>query len=354
MTTDPSTEEAPVTATPPESAFHTTGLDHVTLIGSNEAETIEFYRDVLGMPLVLRQPNLDQPEVTHLFFDTGDGRILTFFVEDDRDSSRQPLRTPIGGVHHVAFTVDPERFDEVKSGLSEHGYQFNEFDRGIFHSLYTRDHNGLTIEFATDKYEIPDDRRGKCSRSPSPNASKTARNTPRPSTSKRRFRNSVWRARRSTSATPPRARGWSEMSDTIHADQPTRTAGAPLAEADAAVVMFHGRGATAQSILSFAGEFDHDGVAYVAPQAARNTWYPQSFMAPMEQNEPWLSAALDRVDQAIADVEDQGIPADRIVLLGFSPGRLPRLGVDGPQHPPLRRPGPAPLRRPHRSRGNAA
>ncbi|SFR91626.1 Catechol 2,3-dioxygenase [Halomicrobium zhouii] len=161
MTTDPSTDEAPVTATPPESAFRTTGLDHVTLVGSNEAETIEFYRDVLGMPLVLRQPNLDQPEVTHLFFDTGDGRILTFFVEDDRDSSRQPLRTPVGGVHHVAFTVDPERFDEVKSGLSENGYQFNEFDRGIFHSLYTRDHNGLTLEFATDKYEIPDDRRGE-------------------------------------------------------------------------------------------------------------------------------------------------------------------------------------------------
>jgi len=119
--------------------------------------------------------------------------------------------------------------------------------------------------------------------------------------------------------------------------------------------MFHGRGATAQSILSFAGEFDHDGVAYVAsPQAARNTWYPQSFMAPMEQNEPWLSAALDRVDQAIADVEDQGIPADRIVLLGFSPGRLPRLGVDGLQH--TRRYGGlvALSGGPHRSRGNAA
>jgi len=110
------------------------------------------------------------------------------------------------------------------------------------------------------------------------------------------------------------------MSDTIHADQPTPTAGAPLDEADAAVVMFHGRGATAQSVLSFAGEFDHDGVAYVAPQAARNTWYPQSFMAPMEQNEPWLSAALDRADQAVADVEDAGIPAEKIVLLGFSQG----------------------------------
>ncbi len=155
------TDEAPVTATPPESAFHTTGLDHVTIIGSNEEDTIEFYRDVLGMPLVLRQPNLDAPNVTHLFFDTGDGRILTFFVEDDRDSSRQPLRTPMGGVHHVSFKVDPERFEEVKSGLADNGYQYNEFDRGIFHSLYTRDHNGLTIELSTDKYDVPDDRRGE-------------------------------------------------------------------------------------------------------------------------------------------------------------------------------------------------
>jgi predicted esterase len=110
------------------------------------------------------------------------------------------------------------------------------------------------------------------------------------------------------------------MSDGIHADQPTPTAGAPLADADAAVVMFHGRGATAQSVLSFAGEFDHDAVAYVAPQAARNTWYPQSFMAPMEQNEPWLSSALDRANRAIADVEGEGIPAEQIALLGFSQG----------------------------------
>lgn len=162
MTTDDAaTTEAPVTATPPESSFHTTGLDHVTIIGSNEADTIAFYRDVLGMPLVLRQPNLDAPEVTHLFFDAGDGRILTFFVEDDRQSDRRPMRTPLGGVHHVAFKVDPERFDEVKRGLADNGYQYSEFDRGIFHSLYTRDHNGLTLEFSTDKYDVPDDRRGE-------------------------------------------------------------------------------------------------------------------------------------------------------------------------------------------------
>ena len=110
------------------------------------------------------------------------------------------------------------------------------------------------------------------------------------------------------------------MSDDVHADQPIRTAGAPLDEADAAVLLFHGRGATAQSVLSFAEEFDHDGVAYLAPQAARNTWYPQSFMAPTEQNEPWLTSALDRVERAVADVEDAGVPAENTLLLGFSQG----------------------------------
>ena len=110
------------------------------------------------------------------------------------------------------------------------------------------------------------------------------------------------------------------MTDALHADQPTRTAGAPLDEAQAAVLMFHGRGATAQSILAFAEEFDRDGVAYLAPQAARNTWYPQSFMAPMEQNEPWLSSALDRVRSTLDEVAAAGVPVERTLLLGFSQG----------------------------------
>jgi phospholipase/carboxylesterase len=110
------------------------------------------------------------------------------------------------------------------------------------------------------------------------------------------------------------------MSEQLHAAQPTHTAGASLNEAEAAVLMFHGRGATAQSILAFAEEFDHDGVAYVAPQAARNAWYPQSFMAEIDRNEPWLSAALDRVEATVADVVDAGIAPERILLLGFSQG----------------------------------
>ncbi|WP_254522512.1 VOC family protein [Natrinema caseinilyticum] len=155
------TTEPPVTAASPESALHVSGLDHVSIIGSNVEDTVAFYRDVLGMSLVLKQPNLDAPNVTHLFFDTGDGRVLTFFVEEGRESNNGRQRTPIGGVHHLAFRFDPERLEEIRASLEEHDYHYNEFDRGIFHSLYTRDHNGLVIELATDKFEIPDDRRGE-------------------------------------------------------------------------------------------------------------------------------------------------------------------------------------------------
>ena len=153
--------DAPITAENPESAVGVTGVDHVTLVGSNAEDTIEFYRDILGLSLVLKQPNLDAPNVTHLFFDAGDGRIITFFVEDGRQSNRSPQRTPLGGVHHISFSFEPERLEEVKQGLRDNGYRFNEFNRGIFYSLYTTDHNGFVIELSTDKYEIPDDRRGE-------------------------------------------------------------------------------------------------------------------------------------------------------------------------------------------------
>ncbi|SEN40294.1 Catechol 2,3-dioxygenase [Halorientalis persicus] len=149
-----------VTADLPDSPIHTTGTDHITLVGSNEEDTIEFYRDLLGMPLVLRQPNLDDPSSTHLFFDTGDGRIITFFV-GDRPSNQQPPRGGVGGVHHLALSIDPERFVEIREALDDADRHYNEFDRGIFHSLYTRDHNGFLLELSTDKFSIPDERKGE-------------------------------------------------------------------------------------------------------------------------------------------------------------------------------------------------
>ena len=156
-----SDDPPPVTSETPDSPFHTTGTDHVTIWGSNAEDTIAFYRDLLGMPLVLRQPNLDDPSQTHLFFDTGDGRILTVFVSDDRPSNRGRLRTPTGGVHHLSFSIAPEDFEDVMAGLDEAGHGYNVFDRGVFHSLYTTDHNGLVIELSADKFDVPDDRRGE-------------------------------------------------------------------------------------------------------------------------------------------------------------------------------------------------
>jgi len=155
------TDEIPVTAERPATPIQTTGTDHITIWGSNAEDTVAFYRDLLGMPLVLRQPNLDDPAQTHLFFDTGDGRILTVFVSDERPSNQDPIETQTGGVHHLCFSVAPEDFEDVMDALDADGRRYNVFDRGIFHSLYTRDNNGLIIELSADKYDIPDHRRAE-------------------------------------------------------------------------------------------------------------------------------------------------------------------------------------------------
>ena len=153
-------DDPEVTADLPDAPIHTTGTDHITIWGSNEADTLAFYRYLLGMPLVLRQPNLDDPSQTHLFFDTGDGRILTVFV-GDRPSNQGGQRSAVGAVHHLCFSLDPGRYETVMDALDEAGKRYNVFDRGAFHSLYTTDNNGLVIELSADKYDIPDDRRGE-------------------------------------------------------------------------------------------------------------------------------------------------------------------------------------------------
>lgn len=105
-----------------------------------------------------------------------------------------------------------------------------------------------------------------------------------------------------------------------HRGQPVRTAGEPLESAQAAMLMVHGRGARAEDILTLAAELNQPGFAYLAPQAAGNTWYPNRFMAPVEANEPWLSSALAFVGDTLAQMIGSGIPSERIILLGFSQG----------------------------------
>jgi phospholipase/carboxylesterase len=96
-------------------------------------------------------------------------------------------------------------------------------------------------------------------------------------------------------------------------------AGANLRVARAAMVLLHGRGATAEDIMTIASEVQHPGWAYLAPQAAGNAWYPNPFTAPLESNEPYLTAALEMVTRVVERVETT-VPAQRIMLLGFSQG----------------------------------
>jgi len=97
-------------------------------------------------------------------------------------------------------------------------------------------------------------------------------------------------------------------------------AGEPIGSAPAAMLMVHGRGATADDILTIAHQLAQPGFAYFAPQAAGNTWYPNRFLVPLEDNEPWLSSALKFVGEVFSDIVNAGIPAERVILLGFSQG----------------------------------
>lgn len=105
-----------------------------------------------------------------------------------------------------------------------------------------------------------------------------------------------------------------------HAGQPVLAAGVPPERAAAAMVLLHGRGASAEDILTLVPELQAQGWAFLAPQAAGGTWYPNSFRAPVDSNEPWLSSALDVVGGLLDRLGAAGLPPERVVLLGFSQG----------------------------------
>ena len=133
------------------------GVHHITLVGSNRDDTVAFYQGVLGMPLVLEQPNLDVPEETHLYFDAGDGRLITFFVREDRRTDPTPTPEAVGAVHHIAYAVSPDVFERAVKGLAAAGYpNTGRVDRGFMDSLYFRDPNGSLIELACYKFTPPD------------------------------------------------------------------------------------------------------------------------------------------------------------------------------------------------------
>jgi predicted esterase len=114
--------------------------------------------------------------------------------------------------------------------------------------------------------------------------------------------------------------GQSQGNGDLHHGQPVLTIGEPLEQARAALLMVHGRGASAEDILSFVEVLAQPGFSYLAPQAAGNSWYPNSFLAPIPSNEPYLSSALELLDTLLARVTAAGIPPARTIMLGFSQG----------------------------------
>lgn len=110
------------------------------------------------------------------------------------------------------------------------------------------------------------------------------------------------------------------MSGDPHRDGAIRQFGKPLAKASGAVILLHGRGGSAEDILTLANDLYLPQLVYLAPQAAGNSWYPNSFLAPVAQNEPWLTSALRKVEATLQMANDAGISSDRIVIGGFSQG----------------------------------
>ena len=132
------------------------GVHHITLTGADRRTSIGFWEGVLGMPFVFEQPNLDNADESHLYFDPGDGRLITVFTNESRvpDATRTP--TDPGCVHHLAFTLSKAVFSQVAERLDERGIRHSGVkDRGFMDSIYFEDPLGLTIELACYRFEPP-------------------------------------------------------------------------------------------------------------------------------------------------------------------------------------------------------
>jgi catechol 2,3-dioxygenase-like lactoylglutathione lyase family enzyme len=132
------------------------GVHHVTLMGAGRQTSIDFWEGILGMPFVFDQPNLDNPGEGHLYFDPGDGRLITVFTNEDRVADAKPKRPTPGEVHHLAFAVSRAVFSQAVERLDERGISHSGVkDRGFMDSIYFREPMGLLIELASYRFEPP-------------------------------------------------------------------------------------------------------------------------------------------------------------------------------------------------------
>lgn len=136
--------------------LQTQGVHHITLVGADRQTSIDFWEGVLGMPFIFDQPNLDDPKDGHLYFNPGDGRLITVFTNEDRKPDPERTSTDQGAVHHLAFAVSQATFRQTVKRLDDRGIKHSgPKDRGFMDSIYFQDPLGLLIELASYRFEPP-------------------------------------------------------------------------------------------------------------------------------------------------------------------------------------------------------
>jgi catechol 2,3-dioxygenase-like lactoylglutathione lyase family enzyme len=136
--------------------LQTQGVHHITLVGADRQTSIDFWEGTLGMPFVFEQPNLDNASESHLYFDPGDGRLITVFTNEERAPDPGRTATEIGSVHHIAFAVSQATFHQAVERLDERGMRHSGVkDRGFMDSIYFDDPLGLLIELSSYRFEPP-------------------------------------------------------------------------------------------------------------------------------------------------------------------------------------------------------
>ena len=131
------------------------GVHHITLVGSNRQSAMDFWQGLLGMRFLFEQPNLGNPNENHLYFDPGDGRLITVFTNESRRDDPSPHPRDIGHLEHIAFNVSRATQTQVAERLQARGIPFKSFDRGFMDSIYFSDPNGLRLELACYKFQTP-------------------------------------------------------------------------------------------------------------------------------------------------------------------------------------------------------
>ena len=313
------------------------GMHHITAIGSSIERTHAFLAGLLGLRRVKMTSNFDDPNSAHWYWGVGDGApARSSPISNATRSVNRACRWVRARPTTMRLAVPSDGIQlQFREKLLRAGYRVSPvMDRIYFKSIYTNDPDGHIFELATAGPGFGVDEPVSRARRPSPITALARKAT--------RFD----RSQSKTSSRSPMAQRL--MHPDSHRYQPRRyacpktinstdpclllAAGAPLEQAATAMIMLHGRGATAQDILGLVPEWNAPDVAFLAPQAANNTWYPNRFIAPLSSNEPWFSSALRTVAAALARAHAAGIVLERTLLLGFSQGGCLALEY-GARHP---------------------